>query len=103
MKPQRYCQGTLQHHSASSGLEAVFGTYVTGSAGGELIRRAEYITPVKKNAFGPREAYTEEEHRCRRRGEGGFDVHVCAYTRQVMTLPGDLLCLRSSASSPTLA
>ena len=46
-------------------------------------KTAHYITPVKKNVLGPREAYTEEESICMRRHAGGFIVKTCAYTRKV--------------------
>jgi hypothetical protein len=49
----------------------------------KFTKSAHYITPVKKNVFGPSEAYTEEEYTCERRGDTGFAVKVCAYNRKV--------------------
>ncbi len=52
----------------------------------EFTKSAHYITPVKKNVFGPSEAYTEEEYTCKQRGETGFVVNVSAYNRKVRPL-----------------
>ncbi len=48
------------------------------------VKTAHYITPVKKNVLGPKEAYTEEESICQRRHAGGFIVKTFAYTRKVL-------------------
>lgn len=48
--------------------------------GKELVRRLEYVTPVKKNKLGPKEAWCIEKEVCTTRGLAGFVVLEEAYT-----------------------
>lgn len=52
-------------------------------AGGQLIRRLEYVTPVKKNRLGPKEAWCFEQQICSTRGAAGFVVTIEAHTPKV--------------------
>ncbi|KAK9797077.1 hypothetical protein WJX73_003567 [Symbiochloris irregularis] len=52
-------------------------------AGGRLERRLEYITPVKKNRLGPKEAWCYEQQVCRTRGAAGFVVTIEVHTPKV--------------------
>lgn len=51
--------------------------------GSELVRKKSYVHPVKKNAVGPSEAFTQEESQCLTRNDAGFATESQAYTREV--------------------
>lgn len=71
--------------------------------GKELVRRLEYVTPVKKNKLGPKEAWCIEKEVCTTRGLAGFVVLEEAYTPRVCPLHFNCMLSASACTGMSVA